>query len=180
MNLNSLSVVITMIVLAFLVMFLGNGFIEKGEVLNDTDTHEEIHYHAGFQVYKDNELVDFTDSKYMNFRPCSEGEDHHDLSPEEEQIEKAHLHDNIGDVVHVHLDGAIWQDLFTNIDYELGEIEGYLNGERVENVLELPIEEYDSVVIFEGDNADIDGKIENRIEKEWIIEVGNMSESCGS
>ncbi len=126
---------------------------------------EHVHYHAGFVVYIDGVKQDYSGYKYMNFSPCSE----HDVkkSSAEEQIEKAHLHDGVGDVVHTHRSGAVWGDLFRNIGVKLeGDLE----------TLKNPIEPNSSVVIIVGK------PVENpeKVSLEHIQEVESKSELCGS
>src|ERR1700730_17097255 len=70
-----------------------------------------VHFHAGFQVYVDDKLQDFSDFKYMHEAPCTVNGKPLTNNHVDEQIEKAHLHDQIGDVVHVHRLGATWSDL---------------------------------------------------------------------
>jgi len=142
---------------------------------------EEIHYHAGFQVYKDNVLQDFSGLEYMHINPCSEKESNKKLTPEEEQIEKAHLHDNIGDVVHVHRPDALWRDLFLNIKSPIDVVtSAFINNEPVEDILDYPINESDSVVFFVGENENIEEKLKSVVTRERIIEVENKSENCGN
>ncbi len=100
-------------------------------------------------------------------------------TPEETQIGKAHLHDHVGDVVHVHRTGAVWGDLFTNIHYTFpfGEpVTGYVNGKTTQNILAYPIRAYDSVVIIVGKNSSID--FSKTVSKSHIIDVEKHSESC--
>lgn len=140
---------------------------------------KDVHYHAGFRVYVDGKLQDFSDIKYMHYEPCSEGDSHHD---EDDQIEKAHLHDKVGDVVHVHRDGAVWGDLFKNIGYKIDEKKGllaYVNGEKVDGVLSYPIKPYDSLVLLVGKHGDVKGYLKKAVVKRHIVEVEGMSESCG-
>lgn len=138
---------------------------------------EEVHFHAGFQVYKDNKLQDYSGFEFMHLAPC--GKDGHEMSPDEEQQEKAHLHDNIGDVVHVHREGATWGDLFNNIKVEINPEIVYVNGDEFSgDILTYPIKEYDSVVIFEGENTEIAAKVENRVRKERIEQAESASEGC--
>lgn len=143
---------------------------------------EGVHYHAGFQVYVDNELQDFSDLKYMNTEPCGSHEETH-ATAEDEQQEKAHLHDNIGDVVHSHREGAIWRDLFTNMPYNIEEedLEMYVNGERVEDErpLDRPIVPYESVVFFVGENDDIQEKLQSAVGRTHIETTEQRSENCG-
>lgn len=135
-----------------------------GYYLYSPKEFEYIHYHAGFRVYIDGVLQDYSDYKYMNFVPCSE----HDVkkSPAEEQIEKAHLHDGVGDVVHMHRSGAKWGDLFKNIGVTLPTDLPILN---------TPIEPNSSVVIVVGTPVDNPEKVS----LEHIKEVEAKSELCG-
>lgn len=137
---------------------------------------EEIHYHAGFIVYVDGKQIDFSDTKYMNIIPCAApGQE----VKEDEQIEKAHLHDNIGDVVHVEHEGSMWSDLFKNIHYDLPDsTKGYIDGVQVENILNQPITPYESVLFVTGSSDGVDTK--EIISREHIEEVESKSESCGS
>lgn len=81
-------------------------------------TPKKIHYHAGVVVFQNNKKLNFSKLKYMSLEPCVLNKKEED-SAEDIQIEKAHLHDNVGDVVHVERTGAIWRDLFTNIHFPL-------------------------------------------------------------
>ena len=60
-------------------------------------------------------LQDFSESKYMSLIVCEKEADEAKKTRGQIQIEKAHLHDNIGDVVHVEQKDAKWKDLFENI-----------------------------------------------------------------
>lgn len=168
MNFRFIAVVIVMlsIVGGVLLFIKGNGAKPK-----------EVHFHAGFQVYSDNALVDFSDLKYMNIEPCTD----HAAKDEDEQLEKAHLHDGVGDVVHVHRNGATWADLFKNISYPLKkDVVGYINGQKVVTILNRPIMAYDSAVFFLGENLDTKSKIGNHVTKKHIQETEQKSENCGS
>ncbi len=136
-----------------------------------------VHYHAGFQVYQDNILVDFSGLKYMNLVPCGEHDEAKDA--QHEQQEKAHLHDNIGDVVHSHRNGAVWGDLFQNIGYSpTSSVEGYVDGIKTPNILQHPIRPNESVTFFIGNNENIEEKLNQRVRRERIMEVDQMSENC--
>lgn len=141
---------------------------------------EEVHYHAGFQVYNNDKLKDFSLLEYMHIEPCTEEEEHEEetLSAAEEQIEKAHLHDFVPDVVHVHRQGSVWQDLFTNLNYPVDPAQAYVNGQKVTDILSQPIEAYDSVVIFEGQNSDIEAKLETAVTHDHIEATEAEGESC--
>ena len=154
------------VILIFALLFIYVNRQQKPQVDEET---EEFHIHAGFKVYKDNELVDFSGLEYMKINPCLTGDGH--AENEDEQIEKAHLHDNVGDVAHVHRENATWADLFMNIGYPImGN----------EDLLASPIKAYESVVFFEGENSDIESKASSKVSREHILEVEGKSENCGS
>ncbi len=159
--------------------FVGAGFFLYKNKISPV---EEIHFHAGFQVYVNNQMLDFSDFKYMQIKPCG-GDDH----SEDEQIEKAHLHDGVGDVVHAHREGGTWRDLFTNIKYQIpndkdpiaGNIVGYVNGQLVPQIFSMPIIANSSAVFFIGQNTDLEQKVVTRVTQEHIKEVEKKSENCG-
>ena len=135
---------------------------------------KDVHYHAGFQVYADGKLQDFSDAKFMHIMPCGEGE-----HKEDENLEKAHLHDGVGDVVHVHRENVFWRDLFKNLNFKIDQskpLESYVNGKKVEDILDYPIKSYDSVVIFIGKSDK--NLLKNAVTKEKIVEVEKKSEGC--
>lgn len=142
---------------------------------NSSPPEEKIHYHAGFQVYKDNTLVDFSDLQYMNLRPCGVSSE-----KEDPQIEKAHLHDGVGDVVHVHRSDALWKDLFQNIKYDISGAEAWKDGQKQENFLTQSIQPNESIVFFLGSNDKKEEKVNNRVTLEKIKQVEQQSESCGA
>lgn len=114
-------------------------------------------------MYVNGEKQDYSDWQYMHLELCTEGQE----QQEDEQIEKAHLHEGVGDVVHVHREGAVWGDLFKNIGVELAEETA---------ILQQEIEPNSSVVITIGK------AVENPeyVSIEHIKEVEAKSELCGS
>lgn len=141
----------------------------------------EIHYHAGFLVVKDGEIQDYSSTEFMKVEPCLIHEDE-ELSDEQEQLEKAHLHDNVGDVVHVHRKNATWKDLFVNAGIEVPEdAYAYQRGAKVENISERVIEEDESIIVIVGDEPiDIGPILTQEVSRDHIAEIGNSSENCGS
>lgn len=143
------------------------------------DVHENVHYHAGFRVYIDGTLQDYSDYRYMNFVPCTD----HDVnkSLDEKQIEKAHLHDGVGDVVHTHQAGATWRDLFKNLQVELPKekvLKGYINGIEQEDIMNSFIKEYTTAIFIVGENtASHDKEI---VSIDYIKQVEAKSELCGT
>ncbi|MBI4226007.1 hypothetical protein HY612_02735 [Candidatus Roizmanbacteria bacterium] len=149
-------------------LIIGLGLLSLiiGFLLFQKLNHEpkERHVHAGFQVYVDGKLQDFSEAKYMSLLLCEEENTHPKKTKERIQIEKAHLHHNVGDVVHSEREGAVWGDLFKNIKVEFDRskrVEGYVNGKKITNIFDYPIKAYDSVVIFSG-------KIEEKLLKKAV------------
>lgn len=146
-----------------------------------TREEPEVHLHAGFQVYVDNQLQDYSTLEYMHIAPCSEEGHEEELTSEKEQEEKAHLHDNVGDVVHVHRAGVVWADLFKNIKVEIDpNAKAFINGQETRDFLNSPINAYDSLVIFLGENTDLEQKLAHAVTRGQITEAEGASENCGS
>jgi hypothetical protein len=149
---------------------------------------DEVHYHAGFQIYLDDQLVDLTDLKYMHLKPCTTEDHAHD----EAEDETVHMHNGVPDVIHIHAEGKTWKDVAEYIN-EMGglgfteetlltssrSVEAYVNGEKVDDILSYPVKAYDSVVVFIGKATDKETKIANRVTLEHMKEVEASTEGCG-
>ena len=161
---------------ALIAIFFYNGFFGIENTSYSSQEEQEVHFHAGFIVYEDNQQLDFSDMKYMHIEPCTL--DGHE-EEEDDQAEKAHLHDSIGDVVHVHRENAVWNDFFTNIEYQLKlPVTGYVDGTFYENILDEKITPFESVVILSGENTDIETKIHRAVSIDHIRKVEESTESC--
>lgn len=139
---------------------------------------KEIHYHAGFVVFDEGKKIDFSDGKYMYIKPCSVNENKK-LTKEEEQMERAHLHDNVGDVVHVEAEDSKWGDLFANISYSIdyAKVTAFINGLQTDDIKNTPIKAYDSAVIFVGK---VDRSLLSQaVTVELIKNTESKSETCG-
>lgn len=161
-----------------IVIGIGSFLVAK----NNNQHEEDVHLHAGFVVYKDNEQVDFSDPKYMLIEPCSIEENHEDEEDHSDDPLKAvHLHDLVGDVVHVEAEGIKWSNLFENLEYEINYsvTKGIINGEEVDNFHDKIIQPYDSLVVLIGDNDDIDDASSKAITTEYIKEIEAKGEDCG-
>ncbi|MBP9812251.1 hypothetical protein KBC86_02635 [Candidatus Gracilibacteria bacterium] len=75
----------------------------------------QVHWHANFALYMSGELVDFSGNEYME--ETSRCNVTTDVRPED----RIHLHDNKGGLVHVHMAGSTWGDLFSNLSWSLGQ-----------------------------------------------------------
>lgn len=71
------------------------------------------HIHANFRVYINGKAVDFSDKKYMETNP------------------DIHLHDNKGDLIHIHKQGMKLADLFFSLKLEIPPASKlYVNGKE--------------------------------------------------
>lgn len=162
------------LLIAAIIIVFGGIFLVRSK----SEPEKKVHYHAGFIIVQDNKKLDFSDTKYMNISPCTLRKG--DSSSEDPQLEKAHLHDNVGTVVHIERDGAKWKDLFINIHHTIDYAHtlGYINGVKVENYQEQPINLDDSLVVLIGNN-DIQANLKQAITKDYIEKIGTQSKICG-
>lgn len=161
------------VLLGILLITISALFIFKNQLIST-----KTHYHAGFVVFQNNKKLSFSDSKYMFIEPCALSQKSAD-STAVRQIKKAHLHDNIGDLVHVERTGAKWQDLFTNINspIDYSSAVGYINGKKTVNFQTQPIRPYDSLVIFIGKNDS--NFLKQAVTKDYMIKMAKKSTTCG-
>ena len=126
---------------------------------------DEVHYHANFAVFVDGEREPFDlFTFYEEIESCGgNGVD----SPKI----RAHMHDQIDHVVHVHDDGATWGHFFANLSYVNGDtvfmtadstyvedddtqIVFWLNGEEVQTTANRTIGDEDVLLISIGSSTD--------------------------
>ena len=75
-----------------------------------------VHYHANFAVYINGAREQFKDpSYYEDVMACTPTGN--DMTP----AERAHMHENINDAVHVHDHAVTWGQFFTNIGWSIGD-----------------------------------------------------------
>ena len=161
-------------VITALIILLGGFFLYK-----KLTTPKIIHFHAGFQVYVNNVIQNYSDQKYMSLLPCGKVYN----SPQLEQQERAHLHDQVGDVVHVHRVGATWADLFKNMHVSFGNepIVGYIRGKKVNNIMTQPIHPYDQAIILVGKHGPISNYLKNQVTIAHILKIERGAfEDCGT
>lgn len=72
------------------------------------------HYHANFAVYINGQQEEFKGPQYYEeVAACT-------ANGPIQPAQRAHMHDNINSVIHVHDDGVTWQQFFNNIGWTLG------------------------------------------------------------
>lgn len=182
---------ITLVIGLAALIFLGFGVYKTLQI-----PEEETHYHANFAVFIQGDMVNFSKDEFMHITPCGP-EDRHN---EEDEEEKAHLHDRIGNVVHVHHDGVTWSDLFENLRFDIDHIQKeqetkgavikyYLNKKRIGSILERIIAKDDRLLISIGSEKAVGNVADDKILKQQFDKVGNNArdydegkkgaESCG-
>lgn len=145
--------------------------------------HEEVHHHAGFVVYIDGVLQDYSKFEHMKFSPCAAEAKTEKHNPAEGQLEKAHMHDMNGDVAHVHRQGATWGDFFRNSKISFPpdkEFVAYDGQQVIENFLDSEVLPDQSVVVTIGDQTQADTQRGKPVTIERIKEVEQLSENCGT
>jgi hypothetical protein len=73
------------------------------------------HYHANFAVYINDQREQFKDPTYYEDVAACTAYDN--ITP----VERAHLHNNVSNVVHVHDDAVTWGQFFENLGWYLGD-----------------------------------------------------------
>ena len=135
-NILFLSAAAALIVFVVFFLYQNNEQLVDSDVVRTEQTSSEeqvkVHYHAAFHHYKDGELQDYSDFRYMSVTPCSLEEDHEHT----DVLDQVHLHDGNGEVVHVHADGITWRHLFTSLGIDIHTTNVYIDGELVDNGLD--------------------------------------------
>lgn len=123
---------------------------------------QRIHYHANFTVYINGQREQFADPILY--------EESGAACREEEQMvpmERAHMHDNVNDVVHVEDHAVTWGQFFTNLGWVVDakiiktpdqmllsdsehKISFILNGETTDNVSNRVIGDQDKLLVDYG------------------------------
>jgi hypothetical protein len=74
------------------------------------------HYHANFAIFIDGERLDFSSDGYMeDLANCA---DDYKIQFAED---RAHLHENDSDVIHIHDDGVTWGHYLANLGFGFGD-----------------------------------------------------------
>lgn len=81
--------------------------LPEDTIIEDT-THTDVHVHADFKVYIDNQPFDFTGDEFQS-------------TDENPKHEFTHLHDGNGEIIHRHADGVTIGDFFTSIGFNISD-----------------------------------------------------------
>jgi hypothetical protein len=163
-----------LIALIFIAFFAYNYFYVPPKEPNSV---EIPHYHAEFQVYIDGERKDLSTLDYMYFAPCRV----YDFGEVElEEIDRAHFHGYVGDVLHVHDDGVTWRVLLGNLNIE-GNLLGYnKEGDLVEGMIDKEIGPYDSVIFSNTELENSDELVGELKGADYVREVELVAVECGA
>ena len=177
--------------LGFILSVVGLYFYQNLENIS-TSLSDEVHIHADFAIYINNERMDLTDNRYQSYSG-------HVLS------EGVHLHDNEDKVIHVHAEDISLMDFLETLDIYMSKtcltldtgnnyceddryvLELYVNKEIVENINDYEPKDEDQIMIYYGlvDNVKINQYL-NSLTNDSCIYSGTCSErgiappeSCG-
>ena len=128
---------------------------------------ERIHYHANFQVFINGQREQFADPTLYEESGAS-------CSEEEQMVpmERAHIHDNVNDVVHVEDHAVTWGQFFTNLGWMVDakvietpsqtlladpshKISFILNGQSTDNISNRVIGDQDKLLVDYGGNDQV-------------------------
>jgi hypothetical protein len=138
-----------------------------------------LHYHANFAVFINNVQINFSDPSYMHLAPCLADSTEVSFN----KLDNVHLHDLVGNVVHVHQGGVVWNDLFKSVKYDLYKniedakqpnVTYYLNGKKVDkSVLSMPIQKEDKLLITADAQTGPESISESEYFQKQMDAVGN-------
>lgn len=123
--------------------------------------NNEVHYHANFAVFVEGQRLAFESPLYYEEVQSCGGDEVNNPKT------RAHMHDQISDVVHVHDDAATWGHFFANLGITNGDtvfryngvvhvedtntnIRFILNGEEVDTTANRTINSEDTLLISVG------------------------------
>jgi hypothetical protein len=125
---------------------------------------KDVHYHANFAVYVDGKQEQFSNPLlYEEISECS-------ISTEEKPGERAHLHENIKDAVHVEDSAVTWGNFFQNINWNVSDkyldtsdvllvntdtnkVTYILNGDEVSSIANKVIGDKDRLLVSYGSST---------------------------
>lgn len=128
---------------------------------------DQVHYHANFGVYINGQREKFEGPRYYEETEATSCTLEHVESP----AERAHMHGNVSDVVHVEDHLVTWGHFFQNLGWAIGDdylkssdkiyssdeqnkLTFILNGKKVNSVTNLIIEDLDRLIVDFGNTAE--------------------------
>lgn len=145
---------------------------------------EQTHIHSNFGIFVDGEKLDFGNEKYMHSVPCTLG-----AHRQWHFGDRVHLHDDVGDVAHIHDSGVVWGDLLMYLGVEVTnggivfeeknfevtgqkKLEVFVNGRKADDFKRIEIKNNDTLII----NLELPERGETGISEERMkILIGMLS-----
>lgn len=129
----------------------------------------QVHYHANFDIYINGQREAFANPMYYE----EEGGGSCTLETEMTPGERAHMHDNIGDVVHVEDHAVTWGNFFQNLHWTVNDklvqtpdkvyladdtnkITFLINGREVQDISSETIHDKDRLLVDFGSASQAD------------------------
>lgn len=154
---------------------------------------ETVHYHANFAVYVNGQQEQFKGMRYYEetaAQMCT-------LERADDPVERAHMHDNVNNVVHVEDHLVTWGSFFQNLGWGLGDdylktadkvylpddqnhLTFILNGKKVDSISNVIIGDQDKLLVNYGTESNEQvqkqyGTIQNNAKK---YDVAQDPASC--
>lgn len=128
---------------------------------------DEIHYHANFAVYVNGVREQFKGMQYYEETTATTCTIEHVDSPKE----RAHMHGNVSDVLHVEDHLVTWSNFMQNLKWGLGDdylktdsnfypnsgqgkLTFILNGKKIDTIADTIIQDRDKLLISYGNSTD--------------------------
>lgn len=153
---------------------------------------DKVHYHANFAVYVNGEREQFKGMQYYEETAATACTLKHVDSPKE----RAHLHGNVNDAVHVEDHLVTWSHFMQNLDWGLGDdylktadniytpndqskLTFILNGKTVESIDDTIIGDKDKLLISYGDSTENDLQEQYKSVADTATEYNNSKDPAG-
>ncbi len=154
---------------------------------------EHVHYHANFAVYINGQREQFADPQLYEESGAACAEEKQ-MTP----MQRAHMHDNVNDVVHVHDHAVTWGQFFLNLGWVVDakviettnqtllpdashKISFMLNGQIMDNVSNRVIGDQDKLLV---DYGSVDQAVKEQYtgiaNKALKYDTSSDPRSCGS
>ena len=152
----------------------------------------QIHYHANFAVFINGEREQFKGMQYYEETEASSCTVEHVDSP----LERAHMHGNVNDVVHIEDDLVTWGHFMQNLGWGMGDdyiktaeniysnnkqgkVVFVLNGEQVDKVSDRIIQDKDKLLISYGEATNDELQNEYKMIPETAIQYNTSQDPAG-
>ena len=153
----------------------------------------QVHYHANFALYINGQRETFNEPTYYEEIAGGSCTADENITP----VERAHMHDSVSDLVHVHDHAVTWGAFFQNINWAIGEdfvktplktyvaddthkVNFYLNGQPVGDISNQVIKDKDRLLVDFGttSQADLQKEADSVASSAVQADAGNDPAAC--